>query len=234
MLRTIIIIIVLLSFQLKALAQDIEDNRVLWQLLTLTPNNEHIDSLQNNLRTFIKKFNSEGKCKSWVLTISTGPKNGQLILERGPFNLSDLDNPCFTNGKDFWNERIMPNVIASKNEFFEQYKAMDYSVENSTNLFNVQYVRMFEVKYGMENEFQELLQNIRKQISENKLFGHWAFFRNFFEKHNNGQDHFAIVTYYNNLEELSLNFASMDLILDVETKQKLKNFTVYRIGFILK
>ena len=88
-----------------------EKSYVMWESITITPDNTKLKVLSENMRKHNMAYHSEGPYKAYVYNITTGPDIGKIVWEMGPLTYSHLDARPSEGGHDEdWRDNVMPYV----------------------------------------------------------------------------------------------------------------------------
>lgn len=188
------------------------DAATLWQLITFDTAIENRKSLRKSLEDYVAETGDDGPCRSWIMEIETGRHSGQLALQRGPLRYSDLEAPCLSPVNDEWKSGVLKHVESLDNEYFLQNNELSHPGSADAPRAQVQYIRFFEVRAGLESEAADLMLQISNRIKAVKHANAWVFFSSVFEAGNTGSSHLAIASYHPDMDDLARNHGLSQLM----------------------
>jgi hypothetical protein len=191
---------------------DETDAATLWQLITFNTAMEHRKSLKKSLQDHIAETGDDGPCRSWIMEIETGRNAGQLALQRGPLKYSDLKAPCLSPANEDWKSGVLKHVESLNNEYFRQHNELSHPGSADAPRTQVQYIRFFEVRTGLESEAADLMLQISNRIKAVEHANAWVFFSSVFEAGNTGSSHLAIASYHPDMDDLARNHGLSQLM----------------------
>jgi len=188
-------------------AQDDDNQPHMWENILITPNNNQLKTLQDNMRKHNQKYHAPGTAhQAVVFTVETGPDVNKMIWSMGPINYTSLDSRPAVGGHDEdWRDNIMPYVKKLDNA---EYWSMDVKLSNTDMIrgklaeYPLLYVRYHEVKegqgYQLEGLFEKMSGTIKSMDGTNP-FG--IYYNEFRQGLDNGR-HIATVSFMKNWAEL--------------------------------
>ena len=82
---------------------------IMWESITITPDNTKLKLLQENMRKHNKTFHKKWPYKSSVYDIVSGPNSNKILWEMGPLTYSHLDGrPLDDKHSDDWRDNVLP------------------------------------------------------------------------------------------------------------------------------
>jgi len=182
-----------------------EKSYVMWESITLTPDNTKLKVLGENMRKHNQKYHKEGPYKAYVYTISTGPNIGKIVWEMGPLTYSHLDNrPSEGGHDDDWRDNVLPYVKKmSDGEYWKKDKKLSntdmLTSDNTTH--PLLYIRYLEVVKGEGHNVKHLFTQISKAVKAMDGENPWGLYYNEFRQGDLGR-HIATVSSMKNWAEL--------------------------------
>jgi len=199
-------VVVAMVFGTILTAKAQEKSYVMWESITITPDNTKLKEFGENMRKHNMTYHSEGAYKAYVYNIATGPNIGKIVWEMGPLKYSDLDGrPSEGGHDDDWRDNIMPYVKKMTNgEYWKKDKGlsntdmMDQDIVSHPLLF----IRYHEITKGESHNANHLLTQISKTVKALDGENPWGVFYNeFWQGYEIGR-HIASVSFYKNWAEL--------------------------------
>jgi hypothetical protein len=182
-----------------------EESYVMWESITLTPDNTKLKVLGENMRKHNQTYHKEAPYKAYVYNISTGPNIGKIVWEMGPLTYSHLDGrPSEGGHDDDWRDNILPFVKKMSNgEYWKKDKKL-----SNTDMLNqdddshpLLFVRYHEVIKGEGHNVNHLFTQVSKTIKAMDGENPWSLYYNEFRQGNLGR-HMATVSAMKNWAEL--------------------------------
>lgn len=178
---------------------------VMWESITLTPDNTKLKVLGENMRKHNQKYHKEGPYKAYVYDISTGPNIGKFVWEMGPLTYAHLDKRPSEGGHDAdWRDNILPYVKKMSNgEYWKKDKKLSNTdmLDPDNNTHPLLYIRYLEVTKGEGHNVKHLLTQISKTVKAMEGENPWSIYYNEFRQGDLGR-HIATVSLMKNWAEL--------------------------------
>jgi len=200
---------------------------VMWESITLTPDNTKLKVLGENMRKHNQTYHKDGAYKAYVYNISTGPNVGKIVWEMGPLTYSHLDARPSAGGHDAdWRDKIMPYVKEMSNsEYWKKDKELsntDMMDQNKVShpLLSIRYLEV--VKNGGQN-VKILLKQISKAVKAMEGENPFSVYYNEFQQGDLGR-HIALVSSFKNWAELDKEDNFKEAFLKVNGKNSWQTF----------
>ena len=178
---------------------------VMWESITLTPDNTKLKVLETNMRKHNQTYHKEGPYKAYVYHISTGPNIGKIVWEMGPLTYSHLDKRPKEGGHDEdWRDNILPYVKKMSNgEYWKKDKELSNTdmLDQDNNSHPLLYIRYLEVVKGEGHNVKYLFTQISKTVKAMEGENPWSIYYNEFRQGDLGR-HIATVSAMKNWAEL--------------------------------
>lgn len=184
-------------------AQESKDYQM-WESIMLTPDNQNLKVLQENMRTHNSKYHAEeGPYKAKVFNITTGPNAGKIIWEMGPMMLKHNDSRPSAGGHDEdWRDNVMPYI---KKMHTIEYWTADDKLNNTSMLTDdshpILYLRYFEIEDGQSYSMNGIFEMVSKTVKAMEGDNPWGLYYNEFLQGDLGR-HVASVSFYKNWTEM--------------------------------
>jgi len=178
-----------------------KEKDVIWESITITPDNTKLKILSENMRKHNQKYHNDGVYKSQVFNIITGPNIGKIVWEMGPLTFSHLDGrPSDGDHDDDWRDNIMPYVKKmTHGEYWRQNtKLSNVSMLTGDFTHPLLYVRYFEVEKGQGHNMNGLFKKISKTVKALEGENPWGLYYNLFRQGDRIGRHVATVSFYKN------------------------------------
>lgn len=183
-----------------------EKSYVMWESITLTPDNTKLKVLSENMRKHNMTYHSEGPYKAYVYNITTGPNIGKIVWEMGPLTYTHLDARPSEGGHDEdWRDNIMPYI---KKMTDGEYWKRDDELSNVSMLdpdkvsHPLLFIRYQEVKPGQGHNIKYLFGQISETVKAMEGENPWGLFYNEFRQGYTIGRHLASVSFLKNWAEL--------------------------------
>jgi len=200
---------------------------VMWESITITPDNTKLKILGENMRKHNQTYHKEGPYKAYVYNISTGPNIGQIVWEMGPLTYSHLDGrPSEGGHDDDWRDNIMPYVKKMSNgEYWKKDKELSNTAMLDPNSVShpLLSIRYFEVVKGEGHNVNGLLTQISKAVKAMDGENPWSVYYNEFRQGDIGR-HIATVDSYKNWAELDKEGNFKEAFIKVNGKDSWEPF----------
>ena len=200
---SLMMIVMVLGTITTAKAQD--ESHVMWESITLTPDNTKLKVLGENMRKHNQTYHKEAPYKAYVYNISTGPNIGKIVWEMGPLTYSHLDGRPSEGGHDAdWRDNILPFVKKMSNgEYWKKDKKLSNTdmLSQDDNSHPLLYIRYHEVVKGEGHNVNHLFTQVSKTIKAMDGENPWALYYNEFRQGDLGR-HIATVSSMKNWAEL--------------------------------
>ncbi len=198
--------LVLMVFGTVLTVNSQDKSYIMWESITLTPDNTNLKVLGENMRKHNQKYHKEGPYKAYVYNISTGPNIGKLVWEMGPLTYSHLDDRPSEGGHDTdWRDNIMPYVRKMSNgEYWKKDKELSNTdmLDPDTNSHPLLYIRYHEVYKGEGHNVKHLLTQISKTVKSMEGENPWSVYYNEFQQGYSIGRHIATISLYKKWAEL--------------------------------
>jgi len=200
---------------------------VMWESITITPDNTKLKILGENMRKHNQTYHKEGPYKAYVYNISTGPNIGQIVWEMGPLTYSHLDGrPSDTAHDDDWRDNIMPYVKKMTNgEYWKKDKELSNTAMLDPNSVShpLLYIRYFEVVKDEGHNVNSLFTQISKTVKAMDGENPWSVYYNEFRQGDIGR-HIVTVNPYKNWAELDMEDNFKETFIKVNGKDSWEPF----------
>lgn len=182
-----------------------ENDYVMWESITLTPDNSNLKVLSENMRKHNQTYHKDGAYEAYVYNISTGPNIGKIVWEMGPLTYSHLDGRPSEGGHDEdWRDNILPYVKKMSNgEYWKKDKKLSNTDMLDPNSVShpLLFIRYWEVTKGEGHNVNHLFTQISKTIKAMDGDNPWSVYYNEFRQGDMGR-HIATVSPMKNWAEM--------------------------------
>lgn len=187
-------------------AQD--EDYIMWETITITPDNTKLKVLGNNMRKHNQTYHSNEPYKAYVYNISTGPNIGKIVWQMGPVKYAHLDGRPSENGHDEdWRDNIMPYVKKmSDGEYWKKDKKLSNTdmIDPKSNEYPLLFIRYHEVVKGEGHNVNRLFSQISETVKAMEGNNPWGLYYNEFRQGNLGR-HIASVSFLKNWAEMDVD-----------------------------
>lgn len=192
-------------------AQDADEPPHMWENLLITPDNQHLKTLQDNMRKHNQKYHASGSDHQVVVfNIQTGPDVGKIIWSMGPIKYASLDSRPAEGGHDEdWRDNVMPYIKKMNNA---EYWTMDTKISNTEAIrgklaeYPLLYVRYHTIEEGQGYQMKGLFEKMTETVKSMEGLNPFGIYYNDFRQGNENGRHVAAVNFLKNWGELDGNW----------------------------